>query len=62
MRIFKYLSGLLIFALTIQLSISSANSATTPDEQFQVPAPAEEQMRGYYVNELAESTQSTSTE
>jgi hypothetical protein len=61
MRIFKYLSGLLIFALTIQLSISSANSATTPDEQFQVPAPAEEQMRGYYVNELAESTQSTST-
>ena len=61
MRIFKYLSGLIIFALTIQLSISTANSATTPDEQFQVPAPAEEQMRGYYVNELAESTQSTST-
>ena len=61
MRIIKYLSGLIIFALTIQLSISSANSATTPDEQFQVPAPAEEQMRGYYVNELAESTQSTST-
>jgi hypothetical protein len=61
MRIIKYLSGLAIFALTIQLSISSANSATIPDEQFQVPAPAEEQMRGYYVNELAESTQSTST-
>ena len=61
MRFFKYLSVLLILAFTIQLSISSANSATTPDEQFQVPAPAEEQMRGYYVNELAESTQSTST-
>ena len=61
MRIMKYLSGLAIFALTIQLSISSANSATIPDEQFQIPAPAEEQMRGYYVNELAESTQSTST-
>jgi hypothetical protein len=61
MRIIKYLSGLIIFALTIQLSISSANSATIPDEQFQIPAPAEEQMRGYYVNELAESTQSTST-
>jgi hypothetical protein len=61
MRIIKYISGLAIFALTIQLSISSANSATIPDEQFQVPAPAEEQMRGYYVNELAESTQSTST-
>ena len=61
MKIFKYLSGLTIFALTIQLSVSTANSATIPDEQFQVPAPAEEQMRGYYVNELAESTQSTST-
>ena len=61
MRFFKYISGLLILAFSIQLSISSANSATIPDEQFQVPAPAEEQMRGYYVNELAESTQSTST-
>ena len=61
MRFFKSIIGLIILALTIQLSISTANSASIPDEQFQVPAPAEEQMRGYYVNELAESTQSTST-
>lgn len=61
MRFFKSINGLLILTLTIQFSISAANSATIPDEQFQVPAPAEEQMRGYYVNELAESTQSTST-
>jgi len=61
MKILKIVSAQVILVLTIQLSFPLANAASIPDEQFQVPAPAEEQMRGYYVNELAESTQSTST-
>jgi hypothetical protein len=61
MKIVKVVSAQVILALTIQLSSPLANAASIPDEQFQVPAPTEQQMRGYYVNELAESTQSTST-
>lgn len=52
-------SVLVILALLLTLPPSSAS--TLADEQFQIPNPAEEQMRGYYVNDLAESTQSTST-
>lgn len=51
----------IIIILIVLMSVPLAHSASIPDEQFQVPTPAEEQMRGYYVNELAESTQSTST-
>lgn len=51
----------LIFSLILTSVLSNANAATVADEQFQIPAPTEQQMRGYYVNELAESTQSTST-
>lgn len=52
-------SVLVVLALLLTLPTSSAS--TLPDEQFQIPNPAEEQMRGYYVNEMAESTQNTST-
>lgn len=51
----------LVIVLTIVLALPIANADTIFDEQFQVPVPAEQQMRGYYVNEMAESTQSTST-
>ncbi|MFM8841906.1 MAG: hypothetical protein ACKOFU_04230, partial [Actinomycetota bacterium] len=50
---------LVLFALILTIPTTSAN--TLPDEQFGIPTPAEEQMRGYYVNEMAESTQNTST-
>jgi hypothetical protein len=61
MKILKIVSVQLVLALTLSLALPIANAANVPDEQFQVPAPAEQQMRGYYVNEMAESTQSTST-
>jgi hypothetical protein len=61
MKAFKVVSAPLVVALAVVLALPIANAATIPDEQFQVPAPAEQQMRGYYVNEMAESTQSTST-
>ena len=52
---------ILTAALAIAIIPISSSGSTLPDEQFQIPAPAEEQMRGYYINEMAESTQNTST-
>ena len=50
-----------VIALALLISIPPTSASTLPDEQFQIPAPAEEQMRGYYINDLSESTQNTST-
>lgn len=51
-----------LLILTSALIIATPTQATSlPDEQFQIPDPVEEQMRGYYINEMAESTQNTST-
>ena len=61
MRASKFVTVSLVMTLVMQLSLAEAGANTISDEQFQVPAPTEQQMRGYYVNELAESTQSTST-
>jgi hypothetical protein len=47
--------------LALILAFPQASASTLPDEQFQIPNPAEEQMRGYYINDIAESTQNTST-
>ncbi|MEY3448225.1 MAG: hypothetical protein RLZZ14_749 [Actinomycetota bacterium] len=56
----KFLRRVLIL-LAALLIMTPSHAAPLPDEQFQIPEPAEEQMRGYYINEMAESTQNTST-
>ena len=48
-------------SMAMLLALPTTSASTLPDEQFQPPTPAEQQMRGYYVNEMAESTQNTST-
>lgn len=50
-----------VIALALLVSIPPTSASTLPDEQFQIPNPVEEQMRGYYINDLSESTQNTST-
>ena len=57
----KPLSKALLILIALILTIPTTSANTLPDEQFQIPTPAEQQMRGYYVNEMAESTQNTST-
>ena len=54
-------SKVAVIALALMLALPQTSASTLPDEQFQIPTPAEEQMRGYYINEMAESTQNTST-
>ncbi|MGA0866135.1 MAG: hypothetical protein ACO3YA_03905 [Candidatus Nanopelagicaceae bacterium] len=50
-----------VIAISLMLAFPQTFASTLPDEQFQIPNPQEEQMRGYYINEMAESTQNTST-
>ena len=56
----SFLRTVIIIVASLAL-LAPVHSATLPDEQFQIPTPAEEQMRGYYINEITESTQNSST-
>jgi len=57
----RHLTSLVAISLAMLLALPMTSASTLPDEQFQIPNPTEEQMRGYYINEMAESTQNTST-
>jgi hypothetical protein len=57
----RHLTKVVAISIAMLLAVPMTSANTLPDEQFRIPTPAEEQMRGYYINEMAESTQNTST-